>query len=174
MKVYIVTYGSYSDYGIDAVFLDREKAAFYCDVHNKGHYDEHRIEEWDTKDDSIDLAKGYRFEWKGTYYCDGVLNMTSDGKPTLADFDVFNVEGGVIRFTIVTHKDCTYEQAEKIAYDKIAQFLAEGMENDAVAAFIERKKQKENQRNAMQELVKDYFMFLDAVEKRKGGKDGDV
>ena len=30
MKVYVVTSGEYSDYHIDAIFLDRQKALQYC------------------------------------------------------------------------------------------------------------------------------------------------
>lgn len=34
MKIYIVTSGSYSDYSINAVFLDKEQADKYCDHAN--------------------------------------------------------------------------------------------------------------------------------------------
>lgn len=47
MKVYIVTRGCYSDYSIDKVFTDREKAEKYV-AYNSGGYDEPMIEEYDT------------------------------------------------------------------------------------------------------------------------------
>lgn len=50
MKVYIVTHGSYSDYRIDKVFLNKKKAERYVETARKG-YDEPRIEEYETHDD---------------------------------------------------------------------------------------------------------------------------
>lgn len=44
MKVYIVTYGEYSEYSIDAVFSTREKADEYVQFHGS----EYRVEEFDT------------------------------------------------------------------------------------------------------------------------------
>lgn len=51
MKVYVVTSGDYSDYGIEAVFTDAQKAidyAKYCCSWDAG-----RVEEYETKDDEI-------------------------------------------------------------------------------------------------------------------------
>lgn len=44
MKVYIVTYGEYSGYAIDAVFTTREKADEYVQFHGT----EYRVEEYET------------------------------------------------------------------------------------------------------------------------------
>lgn len=52
--VYIVTSGSYSDYGIDRVFKSREKAELYCECHEGC-----EIEEWDFDDDSIYTVYDY-------------------------------------------------------------------------------------------------------------------
>ncbi|MGG0308325.1 hypothetical protein ABEY43_07075 [Priestia megaterium] len=52
MKVFIVTSGSYSDYGIDRVFLDEEKAQRYVDLKNTNNQN-YRLEEYDTDDDKI-------------------------------------------------------------------------------------------------------------------------
>ena len=49
MKIYVVTSGSYSDYHIEQVFLDRKKAELYC----KWHYNS-EIEEFETHDDMLD------------------------------------------------------------------------------------------------------------------------
>ena len=35
MKIYVVTSGCYSDYGIDAVFVDKKEAAKFAAVKNK-------------------------------------------------------------------------------------------------------------------------------------------
>ena len=59
MKVYIVTSGSYSDYGIHKVFLDKAKAKHYTKCHDFWG-DEPNIEEYDTYDDNIDITdNGY-------------------------------------------------------------------------------------------------------------------
>lgn len=50
-KVYIVTSGSYSDYGIRGVFLDKAAAEAWVAEHNerKARYrDDYEIEEWDA------------------------------------------------------------------------------------------------------------------------------
>ena len=46
--VYIVTSGDYSDYSIDAVFQDKNKAEAYCKCHPDA-----GIEEWEFFDDNI-------------------------------------------------------------------------------------------------------------------------
>lgn len=46
--IYIVTSGEYSDYGIDAVFHDRNKAEIYCQCHPDA-----EIEEWEFFDNNI-------------------------------------------------------------------------------------------------------------------------
>lgn len=46
--IYIVTSGEYSDYSIDAVFQDKNKAEAYCKCHPNA-----EIEEWEFFDDNI-------------------------------------------------------------------------------------------------------------------------
>ena len=54
MTIYVVTSGEYSEYGVDAVFLDKEKAMLYCAAHNVKETDDPCwIEEYDTYDDDI-------------------------------------------------------------------------------------------------------------------------
>ena len=68
-KVFIVTSGCYSDYGIDKVFLDNVTAQKYCDVHNEGrgkYHDDYVVEEWplddwDTEEISRTLYTCYLF-----------------------------------------------------------------------------------------------------------------
>ena len=51
MKVYVITAGEYSDYCIQAVTLNREKAELICAINNRNiRYSEDRskIEEYDT------------------------------------------------------------------------------------------------------------------------------
>lgn len=49
-KVYIVTSGYYSEYGINAVFLNKEKAKMYCATRNGGRSEYYTIEEWNLSD----------------------------------------------------------------------------------------------------------------------------
>lgn len=55
MKIYIVTKGDYSDYHIEAVFESKKKAELYVKYHSS--WDEPRIEEWDTDDESYDVSE---------------------------------------------------------------------------------------------------------------------
>lgn len=60
-KVYVVTRGEYSDYGIEAIFTNREAAEKYCAVHPNIYGDEPMIEEWDISEGTeIECEKVYR------------------------------------------------------------------------------------------------------------------
>lgn len=67
MKVYLVTSGTYSDYGVEAIFLDRQNAEAYCaarDTHSNC-YDLHSIEEWDNSDGNISvLPNSVVYVWR--------------------------------------------------------------------------------------------------------------
>jgi len=71
-KVYVVTQGEYSDYGIVAVFSAKEKAQEYCRVHNTNGEDgenvtredgsylytpDYRIEVWGVDEDCLSMPK---------------------------------------------------------------------------------------------------------------------
>ena len=62
MKVYIVTSGCYSDYTIEAVFLDKHEAELYiatktAEISPPWGWDEYNeIEEYDTEDGKISVA----------------------------------------------------------------------------------------------------------------------
>ena len=63
MKVYVVSYGSYSDWSIKGLFLDKEKAEQYNAL-VQGHND---VEEYDTMDDNLITPVHYitcRYETK--------------------------------------------------------------------------------------------------------------
>jgi len=71
MKVYVVTQGEYSDYHIEKVFADRNKAEEYCEMFNEAKKDSTwaslmEIEEYETADDTLETFKGglkYIYEW---------------------------------------------------------------------------------------------------------------
>jgi hypothetical protein len=57
-KVFIVTAGEHSDYGIAAVFSTEGAAQRYCDTRNTGGYgDDHRIEEYELDEPVPDLVR---------------------------------------------------------------------------------------------------------------------
>lgn len=59
MKVYIVTRGSYSDYHIEKVFINKEQAESFvqlCNYH-KDAYDLMEIEEWDAEDETAQASE---------------------------------------------------------------------------------------------------------------------
>lgn len=56
MKVYITTTGSYSDYGIDKVFIDKKIADEYFEELKKTDQDAN-LEEWDTENEVNYVAK---------------------------------------------------------------------------------------------------------------------
>lgn len=57
-KIYIVTSGEYSDYGIDAVFTTKEKAVDYVEQHGT----DYRIEEYDLDEEVKKETQLWRIE----------------------------------------------------------------------------------------------------------------
>ena len=83
MKVYLVTQGSYSDYHIDSVFLDRALAEERVEKMGRVEpysYDAAEIEEWDVSTDAGTLETRYFVDREGVqhervawaHYTDGV------------------------------------------------------------------------------------------------------
>jgi hypothetical protein len=144
MKVYVVTSGCYSDYGIEAVFSDREAASRYCKLRNAdmsdGGSDSHdyRIEEWPVDEEPVeDLPNGLRgFR----------VRISKDGEVSkVHSYSVADVRIGYIRFYEADSRGWGYsqeftgiesvsfpilargeEQAIKIANEKRAQLVALG------------------------------------------------
>lgn len=59
-KIYLVTSGTYSDYGIDAVFTTRELAQAFIDSFEKSFYIEIRIEERILNPKEKEIRKGFK------------------------------------------------------------------------------------------------------------------
>lgn len=57
-KIYVVTSGAYSDYGIDAVFDTEELAKKYIASFNKGGFYEMFIEEWILNPNKEEIKEG--------------------------------------------------------------------------------------------------------------------
>lgn len=76
MKVYIVTSGVYSQYGIEAVFTNLEQAERFCAVHNDSgrifsnlFFAGFRIEEYDT-DPELSLSDTKQAVYRYEFYAD--------------------------------------------------------------------------------------------------------
>lgn len=80
-KAYIVTSGEYSDYHIDAVFLNEEKAKAYCDCHCN-----RRIAEYGLSDN--ETYTPFNVVWI-TYHLNPVF--VKDLEPTF-EFEKLNIE----------------------------------------------------------------------------------
>jgi hypothetical protein len=75
MKIYIVTSGQYSDYGIRCVFLSREKAQNYVRYHQSAFDPDYsyRVEEYDTFDEN------YQIRETGFWRCDADFSFGDYG-----------------------------------------------------------------------------------------------
>jgi hypothetical protein len=131
MKVYIITSGSYSDYGISAVFTDKAMADDYVAIANSrpGYTDNCAIEEWDS-----DMLHPYIERTRQGYKKYHVI-MTRDGISKIDRIDSVGDKpdtrwqlGWERRFCTpalkVTCDTKSEEQAIKIANEIRAQLIA--------------------------------------------------
>ena len=81
MKLYVVTEGCYSDYGIVCIFLDKDKADNYV-KYNQGSWDDMRIEEYETSDE------GYKIISDGFYQVSGEITITKNC--TVTDSSIYD------------------------------------------------------------------------------------
>lgn len=130
MKVYLVHHGEYSDYTVDAIFIDESMAEKYCDLHNKygnNFYGAtYEYKEWDTIECFANMQKErnqigylYHFDIKG--------HLKEEDSPKLKiqwreDENVYvNRDGyNVVIFT----NGRSEAQCRKIACDKVAAYRA--------------------------------------------------
>lgn len=135
MKVYIITQGEYSDYGIRAVSLDKDDADRKCATLNKnvycGEYCE--IEEYDTDDMVVDTTEEVkkRFEMSVsaitgeiTWFAELYLTFDNDNRVYFYKKYDF-VSDKLIEVVATLPTSITEEQAKKIMLDRVAKFKAE-------------------------------------------------
>lgn len=147
MKVYVVTSGCYSDYRINAIFLDKDKAQKYADVI----YDSNPIEEFETEDDNVEtMIKEEVGEHTIVEVCivDGKNPKLTFSHSTHFDkkYDNFDTKDAIwyrrkINYTISEH-DKIKEKAIKAAYDLLAfarSLKAEGYTIDKINEIINRE-----------------------------------
>ena len=133
MKIYIVTIGEYSDYGILASFLDKTKAEAFTQTYNRGHgtehYDEARIEEFED-------GVPFDFETMNVYavrfYDNGSHSIVKKELHNIYDFQttlpsvIAPTKSTFIRHKyLVTVAAKDEEHAFKIACDTLAKWKAE-------------------------------------------------
>lgn len=136
MKIYVITSGEYSDYGIVAVFTDFEKAKLFCAAHNlqeRYSYD-YYIETYDTDDYNIEsnikVYSAFKFRACHVKYSDDAeILIDSDilysAKPISENIE-FNWESYCFaKGTIPFEGNISEDQMRKIVYDKIAVAKAE-------------------------------------------------
>lgn len=127
MKIYIITSGCYSDYHIDAVTDDKEKAEF-LKLKFSNEYDPANIEEYDTDEYSVEGIQNMKlFYWKVS-----ICNGNSEVYPYLSGNQYFNVHPDMIKAVVIAR---TKEQAIKIVRDKYAQYLSEQAEKQLDNVF---------------------------------------
>ena len=160
--VYIVTAGDYSDYRIERVFLEKDKAYKYCNLMNNRR-DEYRVEEYDTSDDDIKFLdecivfedKVYRKDNYICYECvDGNEAKVNIKTITLEESaiegflsDSFQIWGGHIYFrgNKIAPKEYFLPELEKFykkyCYDRMAyckSLLLEGFSDREITAFLKK------------------------------------
>lgn len=127
MKVYLLTEGQYSDYGVRAIFSSRENAERYIKaVRDTGGYEEFNpIIEWELDEDlsyAVRLEQGERF-YQVTMRRDGSSSIyDSTSSAYLACEEVSIVPVGLI----VKRWATSEEHAAKIANEIRAQKIASG------------------------------------------------
>lgn len=132
MKVFIITQGEYSDYGIRAVSLDKDDAERKCALLNRnvrcGEYCE--IEEYDTEDMVVETNEEVKRRFELTVYQETMESVwPMESRLTFENINkiqnsVYKAEG-CIDIISTLPKDTTEEQAKKIMLDRVAKFKAE-------------------------------------------------
>lgn len=132
-KVYVITRGEYSNYGIETIFMNREAAEKYCAVYPNRYGDEPMIEEWDITDGSeIDCQHVYKAiffsmgEHGSLYYAD----MKYSTKPFVLDIcknrhGDYGVVHGISGYIPVTKTIINRDEKKKIIFDHVAKWKSE-------------------------------------------------
>lgn len=123
MKIYVVTSGCYSEYGIDAVFVDKKEAAKFAAAKNKSdNYTTYRIESYETADGEIDIRNnivGFEYSTfvESDYFMNETLYVSHDPVPK------FKSEASNYWLCVWLEEE-DYELAEKILRDRFAEYKA--------------------------------------------------
>ena len=130
-KVYVITRGEYSDYGIERIFNTREAAEKYCAV-DRDEYDSPMIEEWNLEDGSnIICPNVYKAIWFAEGYHGFSFEIKYSDKPFMRDIQKdrkvkFGCISGISGYIPITKEiENKAEIIKKIIHDNIAIWKAE-------------------------------------------------
>lgn len=127
MKIYIVTSGEYSGYGIDAVFTDKKQAELYCAVHV---HKESHVETYIADQEKIEgevyygiLARDY---YKSAMRCE-FFYSDKPVEPSVTSKSESTWIAAHDEYIIPVNKsyENSYEAMKKVARDFIAKYKAE-------------------------------------------------
>lgn len=124
MKVYVITCGEYSDYGICAVTLDKKQAellkAEYSDK-----YDEAFIEEYDTDNSWLEVSDDYKPIWNVEFSCrdNRIIRCYKMSHDNVRHGEIYADNWSYEVRVFVEAED--EEHAKKIATDIYMKWLAE-------------------------------------------------
>lgn len=132
MKVFIITQGEYSDYGIRAVSLDKDDAERKCALLNRNErYGEYcEIEEYDTEDMVVETNEEVKKKFYMSMKCDedkvmwfeeSYLTFEDENRAWLTKGCCENI----VRCIATLPSNTTEEQAKKIMFDRVPKFKAE-------------------------------------------------
>ena len=132
MKVYVITSGEYSDYGIEAVCLDKDKAEQICATINDGliraklYGDTASIEEYDTDEYEIDsdLAIGNLYVLHAKYNKISEQYMYEPMLTFMRKDITFEKIGDEVHVEATFPIEMNREKAEKIMRDELAKWKA--------------------------------------------------
>lgn len=153
MKVYIVTAGSYSDYHIEKVFTDKDKAEEFA----KWCYDSNGVDEYDTEDD-INVGKYYQIHITYKAYDNGksetpvvnILNRADCDNLNYVRLSDYHKYGGnyivlsISRIVKANNDDKAFykQKYTKVAYDTMAmvkQLAADGYSYRQIDEMLENR-----------------------------------
>jgi len=107
MKVYTVWSGEYSDRGMYAVFLDKEKAEKYAEVYTKlDGYDDYWVVEYETEDDKFNINTEVTKYYYCTIRCKDYINSYGETLHHAGDIETDELwDGFMSHFNIQSYED---------------------------------------------------------------------
>ena len=133
MKVYIVTSGEYSNYGIEKVFFNKEKARFYQMINHPydGYVEEYKISDEVVNDEQRNRPIKIKYNIRtneiiSTNICNDKQDMNQIEFKSFEPYFIFSLKLGTGRlFSNVMRYGRESKMLLKIAQDRLAQHLYE-------------------------------------------------
>ncbi len=132
MTIYVVTQGEYSDYGIHAVFTDKQQAMLYAACHNDDYYEPCMIEEYEADSVKIDTDKELFEKWQACFNSDSQLQdidkLNGFFFKTPSEVNVNRWKGGMYYVTVFLPLHSTKDKALKVICDTFTKWKYEQQE----------------------------------------------